>query len=250
MEEKEYEEMYALEDTYWWFQGRKSIIFSLLNKHGLLRNDSRKNIVDLGCGTGLILGELNNIAMTFGVDFSALALTFCRRRGLEHLVCADVNNLPFADTQFDLVFALDLLEHIEDDIHLMSEIYRILRPGGTIMITVPAHKSLWSEHDEALHHFRRYSYRRFLNLITETGFVPRKYTYCISFTFIPIVLFRHIQRLVKPSGKPKTHLIVLPSWINKALIKVLNIEAYLLRYINLPFGISLLCLAKKNKRSL
>lgn len=237
--------MYVLEDTYWWFQGRKSIIFSLLNQYRLLKNEEKKNIVDLGCGTGLILGELNNLAMTFGVDFSTLALTFCKRRGLEHLVCSDVNNLPFADEQFDLVFALDLLEHIEDDIHLMSEINRILKPNGTIMLTVPAHTSLWSEHDEALHHYRRYSSQSFRKLITDAGFIPLKYTYCISFTFIPIVLFRHFQKLLKPSGKPKTHLIVLPSWINRLLIKVLNIEAYLLRFMNLPFGVSLLCLARR-----
>jgi len=238
--------MYSLEDTYWWFQGRKSIIFSLLRKYSLLTKESTKRIIDLGCGTGLILAELNNIiSVPIGIDFSMTALSFCKRRGLRDLACADVNNLPFENDSFDLVFALDLLEHIEDDEHLLREVWRICRRGGMLIATVPAHQYLWSEHDEALHHYRRYSAKGFYNLIVQCGFEPLKYSFCISFMFLPIVLFRKIQKIFKSSGSPKTHLIILPGWINSFLIQLLKLEALLIRYINLPFGVSLLCLARK-----
>ncbi len=245
MQEAEYEKMYRFEDTYWWFQGRKSIIFSILDKY--MSPDSMKGekAVDLGCGTGLILSELNSYTLTTGVDFSLLALSFCKKRGIKDLVCADVSTLPFKDNSFDLIFALDLLEHIPDDYALMREIHRICRPGGKVMTTVPAYQYLWSEHDEALHHSRRYSKRQFRELITSTGFTPLKLSFCISFMFLPILLFRILQKTLKPNKKPKTHLIVLPNAINQLLIKLLEVEAWIVRRVNIPFGVSLLSLAEK-----
>jgi ubiquinone/menaquinone biosynthesis C-methylase UbiE len=245
MEQTEYEKMYDLEDTYWWFQGRKSIIFSILRKFKLLGNKKRRSVIDLGCGTGLILAELNEHATTLGVDFSTLALQFCRQRGIDNMVCADVTRLPFDDASFDLLFALDLIEHISDDTALMKEMHRICRPRGMVMLTVPAYKFLWSEHDEALHHHRRYSADEFRKLIAEAGFEPLKFSYCISFMYLPIVVFRVLQKLIKPKGSPQTHLIVLPKWINSLLIRILKIEARLIRHVNFPFGISLICLAQK-----
>ncbi len=245
MEETEYEKMYSLEDTYWWFQGRKSIIFTLLKRRHLLDTDGMQRIVDLGCGTGLILEELSNHIVPIGVDFSQKALTYSQRRGLEKLVCADVNELPFEDESFNLVFALDLLEHISDDNHLLLEMYRICEPGGHVLLTVPAHESLWSEHDEALHHYRRYSGEGFKKRILAAGFQPVKFSYCISFTYLPIILFRKLQKFLKPSRKPKTHLIVLPRAVNTILIELLKVEAKLLDVMNIPFGVSLICLARK-----
>lgn len=245
MDEIEYEKMYSLEDTYWWFQGRKFIIFSLLGKYSLLKKDTPKRVIDLGCGTGLILSELNAISVPVGIDFSMTALSFCKRRGLRDLTCADVNNLPFADESFDLIFALDLLEHIKDDKHLLGEIRRICGPGGVLIATVPAHQYLWSEHDEALHHYRRYSAKEFHKLIVQSGFELIKYSFCISFMYFPIVIFRKLQKLFKPSGSPKTHLILLPRWMNSFLIQLLRLEAFLIKYINFPFGVSILCIARK-----
>ncbi|MCX7765912.1 MAG: class I SAM-dependent methyltransferase [Candidatus Sumerlaeia bacterium] len=245
MEESEYKKMYALENSYWWFQGRKHIIFSVLNRLNLLKADATQRAIDLGCGTGLILTELNNFAFSLGVDFSMSALCFCRKRGLKDLICADVNYLPFTDSCCDLVFALDLLEHISDDEKVLQEIWRICRPGGMLLLTVPAHQFLWSEHDEALHHYRRYSMSQFYQLIVKSGFIPVKFSYCISFLFLPILIFRRLQKIIKSPAKPKTHLIILPKLINSFLIWLLKLEAKLIRFINLPFGVSILVVAQK-----
>ncbi len=246
METAEYEKMYNLEDTYWWFQGRMKIILNCLEAHGLPQPGSR--ILDVGCGTGLMLKRLERFDPV-GLDYSPLAMRFCRRRGAQRLVCADVTRLPFEDGAFDLILALDLLEHVERDDRLVEEFHRALRPGGHAIITVPAHQWLWSEHDEALHHYRRYSAAQLRGLFETRGFSFPKFTYAITFTFLPIVAFRWLQRMWKRGGatnsRPKTHLIRLPQAANAALIRALEIEAWWLRRHNLPQGVSLLALARK-----
>jgi ubiquinone/menaquinone biosynthesis C-methylase UbiE len=242
---EEYEKMYHLENSYWWFQGRKAIILSLLTRFTpLLQKEGL--CLDVGCGTGLILEMLNSYSKPVGLDFSAKALRYCKERGLTSLIQADTNQLPIADASCDLVLALDLLEHISDDKRLMEEFYRICKPGGYICLTVPAHQYLWSEHDEALHHFRRYSKKSFAALFQDSRFTLLKLTYAITVTYLPIVIFRKVQRLLRSNEKPKTHLIPLPHFLNNLLIRILGLEARLLKYLNFPFGVSLIGLARKS----
>ncbi len=252
MEVREYERMHALEDHYWWFQGRMRIIRAVLDKY-MAAPPRPGRVLDVGCGTGLMLSKVNDWEPA-GLDFSRLALDYCRGRGIRHLVRGDVVHLPVRSGSMDLVLALDLIEHIERDDLMAREFHRILRPGGYLMATVPAHQFLWSDHDVALHHYRRYSYDGFLQLLRGAGFRPVKYSYGITFTYLPIVAFRKIQRLwqqsipVDPDARPKTHLIPLPGPINTALVKLLHLEAALLRHMNLPFGVSLVALCRKVPR--
>jgi SAM-dependent methyltransferase len=246
---EEYERMYSMEDSYWWFQGRLAIVQSLLDRY-LPEQPRPGRVLDVGCGTGLILKTLDKWEPT-GIDFSHLALEFSRRRGARNLIQGNVVELPFADNSLDLILALDLIEHIEDDRRIVAEFHRVLRPGGCLIATVPAHQFLWSDHDIALHHFRRYSYKGFRRLLRGAGFRPLKYSYGISFTYYPIVAFRMLQRFwqrshgVESPARPRTHLIPLPWFINQPLIKVLELEALLLRHINLPIGVSLMTLCRK-----
>lgn len=241
--------MYDLEDSYWWFQGRLRMIERILSAY--MKEEPRKGrVVDVGCGTGLMLKELRRWQPA-GIDMSRLAMDFCRQRGIANLMMGNVVELPFQDDSLDLVLALDLIEHIEDDKALVREFHRVLRPGGYLMATVPAHKSLWSDHDIALHHFRRYSYRGFLKLLERNGFEPVKYTFGITFTYHAIVVFRKLQRFwqrshgVDAPARPRTHLIPLPWFINTPLIKLLHAEAFALRFMDLPFGVSLMTLCRK-----
>jgi len=243
----EYEKMYHLEQTYWWFQGRKRIVMGLLEPmlaepQGAPR---AKRVVDLGCGTGLILDELRRHAHPVGVDFSPRALEFCRRRDLDSLVRAEVSLLPLRSESADIVTALDITEHVEHDDRMIAEIARTLRPGGRVLITVPAHPFLWSEHDETLWHKRRYTRRSLLSLFQGKPLEVERCTYAITFTFLPIVLFRLLQKINPIRREPRTHLIVLPSWANSLLTKILGLEAWLLRRMNLPFGVSLLLVARR-----
>jgi len=241
---EEYEKMYHLENYYWWFQGRIRIIFNLLKKFNVLEGGD-KIVLDAGCGTGLILDALIGKCKPFGIDFSKKALGYCKQRGLENLVLGDVANLPFKDGSCDVAMGLDLVEHIENDGALMEEYYRVLKSSGTLIMTVPAHPFLWSEHDEALSHYRRYSYSSFRALIEKHGFKPIKLSYAITFTYFPIIIFRKLQPFFKKSSSPRTHLIKLPKIINAALIGLLRIEAFLLKFVNFPVGVSLVCIAKK-----
>jgi len=252
MNVEEYERMYELEDTYWWFQGRMRMIESILAAY--MREEPRPGrVLDVGCGTGLMLRRLKRWDPA-GLDFSALSMHFCHKRGVHRLMRGDVVKLPIASNSIDLILALDLIEHIERDDLMIREFHRVLRPGGYLMATVPAHQELWSDHDVALHHHRRYSYKGFRRLLTEAGFKPVKYSYGISFTYYPIVAFRRLQRLwqrshgVEGPSRARAHLIPLPGSINKALIGLLHLEAAMLRYIDLPKGVSLMTLCRKAPR--
>lgn len=248
MNVEEYEKMYSLEDTYWWFQGRKHIIFSLLEQSGALkaRGDGALPVaVDVGCGTGLVLEHLHAYSRPVGLDYSKLALEYCRKRDIADLSRCEATRLPLRDGSVDLALALDMLEHIEDDAAVYSEIHRVLRPGGRAIISVPGHPFLWSEHDEALHHQRRYTRASFAELLATRGMKVERQTFAIAFTFAPIVLFRLLTRLAERKEGPKTHLITLPRWMNGLLISILKIEARLTRRINLPFGVSLLAVVRK-----
>lgn len=245
----EYEKMYHLEDTYWWFQGRRRIIEAILEAY-LPKEPEPGRVLDVGCGTGLILDHFRKWEPV-GLDFHPVALQYCSQRKLTRLVNGDVTQLPFESGSFDLILALDLMEHVEDHERMIREFSRVLRKGGCLMATVPAHPFLWSDHDIALHHYRRYTKASLRRLLREGDFRPIKFSYGITFTFPPIVAFRMVQKLWHGivgsvrTNRPKAHLIELRPSLNRTMIRLLQVEAALLRRMNLPFGVSLMTLAQK-----
>lgn len=243
---EEYHKMYALEKQYWWFQGRRKVVLDLLarsRKEDLIPENPV--ILDIGCGTGMLLEDLSGIGNAIGLDFSGIALDYCKNRGLDKLGRADVRYLPVKSQSVDLITALDLIEHIEDDKGLMSEFERVLKPGGIAIMSVPAHKSLWSNHDVALHHFRRYEKEEFQQLIENAGLKPVKYSYGMATAYLPAVALRKAQRLLGKKRAPKTDEFPLPVWLNGLLKKSVSLESKWLSKSSLPFGLSLLCIAKK-----
>lgn len=240
--------MHALENHYWWFQGRRRVILTLLDQllqqPGFQARTAR--MLDVGCGTGMLLADLKQRGFASGLDFSPVALQYCRERKLCDLAQADVKNLPIQSASVDIVLALDLVEHIPDDVGLLSEFQRILRPGGIGVFSVPAHKNLWSNHDVALHHIRRYERTEFLDLVKGAGLEPIKYTYGVATAYLPAMLYRKIKRRFDSgASSPKTDEFPLPSLVNTTLRKIMEAEAWWLKSHTLPFGLSLLCLARK-----
>jgi ubiquinone/menaquinone biosynthesis C-methylase UbiE len=236
MNEEEYERMFLLEDFYWWFKGRRKIVLSAM------KGIEARNILDVGCGTGGNLTLFNGFVV--GLDISPQALELARKRKPDAVLCrGEAENLPFKDESFDLVLALDLLEHLPDDIKGLSEMYRVLKKGGNALITVPAYRFLWSEHDEALHHFRRYSKGELKGKMEKVGFKIKFLSHAIVLPFFPIALFRLLQRFTrKANRKPKTSLIILPPLLNKILYRILLGEAKLIeKGISFPFGVSIIC---------
>lgn len=238
--------MHALERDYWWFQGRRQVILTILDQ--FKPPVGKPVLLDIGCGTGMLLEDLEKRGFAAGLDFSVVALEYCRNRGNTSLGRADVRHLPVKSGSVDLITALDLVEHIQDDRGLMSEFYRVLKPGGIAVMSVPAHKGLWSNHDIALHHFRRYEKPEFLNLVEESGLEAVKYTYSMATAFLPAVLFRRVKRLVTESSAepPQTDEFKLPALVNSLLRASVCMEARFLKHSNLPFGLSLLCVARKS----
>lgn len=242
MNDSEYQQMYRLESFYWWFVARRKLIRDFVRsckcpKHGTL--------LDVGCGTGFNCLMLSEFGSVTGADRSKQALAFCHRRGVDCLTQSDAEDLQLSDNTFDLLTGLDVLEHVDDDLQALSEMFRVTKPGGWLVISVPAYGFLWSEHDEALHHRRRYAAHELRNKITNAGFNVERCTYFVTALFFPILLFRIVQNLSRKSLRAKTSHVILPNFANSLLIKILDLERLYLRWFNLPFGVSLVCTARK-----
>ena len=151
MEQHYYAEYRAVEDRHWWFLGRRAILLGLLDRHVPV-GDPAKRVLDVGCGTGAMLQQLDRYGTVDGVDADEDAVRFCKGRGLDSVRLLENGSLPFDSGTFDLVTALDVIEHIDDDSAMLAEIHRVLRPGGTFLVTVPAFQSLWGPQDEISHH--------------------------------------------------------------------------------------------------
>jgi SAM-dependent methyltransferase len=242
MHEHEYDAMYRLEDSYWWYVARRTLAVELLNKEIEGRESTR--ILDVGCGTGANVSAFARLAPTIGIDSSMDALRFCKSRELEAMVLSPVEDLPFACGTFDIVTALDVLEHTDDDLHCLREIHRVSKQKGLVLITVPAYGFLWSEHDEALKHRRRYTAHELRNKLVLSGFEVMRTSYFISALFFPILILRLWQGLRKDSTHPKTSIYVLPKFINSALVGLLALERKVFHRINIPFGVSIVALAR------
>jgi len=243
MRSRDFEELYNLEETYWWFVGRRKLVRQLVERYA---GDPAARVLDAGCGTGGTLKELAGTGDLCGCDASPHALAFCRERGFGNVAAGDVLALPYANDSFRCVISCDVLEHLPDDRAGLAEMMRVLQPGGILIITVPAHRFLWSEHDEALAHRRRYSARELRRKLQEAGVVVLKLSPVVVAAFAPILAFRLAQRLrPKLPDEPRTDLRVLPPWLNGLLIGALRLENWLLRLTNLPVGTSLVAVARK-----
>jgi SAM-dependent methyltransferase len=205
-------------------------------------------MLDVGCGTGANAIAFERLAPTVGIDSSMDALHFCRKRGLQRVTLTPLEDLPFGSGSFDIVTALDVLEHSDDDLRCLREIHCVLKPRGLVLITVPAYGFLWSEHDEALKHRRRYTAHELRNKLTVTGFEVVRTSYFISTLFVPILALRIWQGLRKDSTHPRTSIQVLPNWLNSALVALLSLERRLFHRINIPFGVSIVALARPREK--
>jgi SAM-dependent methyltransferase len=247
MYEHEYEAMYGLEDVYWWFIARRQLAVEVLAREIAGRPDAR--ILDVGCGTGSNLSAFARLGHAVGIDMSTDALQFCRQRGVERVALSEIESLPFPDATFDVITAMDILEHTDDDLAALRELRRVLRPGGLLLSTVPAYGFLWSEHDEALKHRRRYTAHELRNKMTVTDFQIERTSYFITALFLPIFAMRIHQGLFKKSTHPQTSIRLLPRWLNSGLVGLLGLERRLFRRVNLPFGVSIVALARPSLRA-
>ncbi|UCC69465.1 MAG: class I SAM-dependent methyltransferase [Armatimonadota bacterium] len=244
MRPAELAKMFDLEDTYWWFVARRELVRDFLAR--CCRAKHNPLILDVGCGTGATLKAVADLGMAVGLDRSPEALHYCQIRGLRRLSLATAEALPVASQSVDALLALDLLEHLPDDAAAAREFARVLRPGGILLVTVPACPELWSEHDEALDHLRRYRASRLRRILLTAGLRLERLSPLITALLVPITGLRLIQRILpRKRSVPRTAFIVPPRPINWLLTELLRLERRWLSRFTLPIGVSLMALARK-----
>lgn len=245
METEIYENMFAVEESHWWYRARREIIFYWIDQ--VAKTHPCPRFLDIGCGTGYNLYTLREMGYQFitGADIFYSALKYSKARGIRNLVCSNGENLPLAHGSYDLILALDVVEHIKDDFRILKEVNRVLKIGGKFIIFVPAFHFLWSLEDEVSHHYRRYSKKELITKVRQAGFEIQKITYANTLLFPLVALGRLILRIFRPFFKISSESEMNPKWMNSILYRLFLAERFFLRFVNFPFGVSILCVCKK-----
>jgi SAM-dependent methyltransferase len=255
MQERAYAQTREIEESHWWFLGMREIYRKQLVRFAA--NDGRagasqlqppRRVLDVGCGTGGNLTFLQSYGHPYGVDYSLAAAAFTRDRGWPRIAVGSATELPMPDRTFDLVTALGVIEHVPDDVAMLREMRRIARPGALLLLMTSAHRWLWSRHDDAVHHVRRYRRSELEQRVIESGWQIEQLTYVNAFLFPAIAAVRLIQGMwpdrTSESGRGMSGFFVPPWPVNRALAAILSLEGSLMRIGSLPFGVGLILRAR------
>jgi len=245
MELDVYEKVYDLYNQgYWFLKGRSKIIQSMLNR--IYSSHSKDSIIlDIGCSTGVILKDLLSKGFNiFGIDNEDKALECCINLGLnDRVIKTDIYNLPFLAKSFDCVTAFDVIEHL-DDLAALRQIKRVLKSNGRVLLICPAYRWLWSKKDITYHHKRRYNKLGLKTILEKSGFTVEKCSYFNFFLFPLFVIAVLLDKYLAFLNLKLDFLKPVPSFINVILNKLMFLEAFLVDRYGLPFGSSLICLAR------
>lgn len=259
MQQHTYAIMDEVEGSHWWFVGRRKILESFLKKivdrlEFQLQLASRDEeptkvgtlnlrILDVGCGTGANIEMLSQYGDAEGVDVSDDALEFCRRKGLT-VQKGLAETLPYADESFDLTTALDVIEHLDDDVAGLKEMFRVTKSGGYSLFFVPAFMWLWGVQDDISNHRIRYTRKQIAERIEKAGYKIERATYANWTFFTPILAGRTVMKLT--GIKPESENNITINALNSPLGKLFGAERFWLRHFNFPLGVSIVVVAKKN----
>lgn len=241
--DKEFEKKYHKEEkNNWWFKARRHIILQILDEHCSSRQTS---ILDVGCSGGALLKDLTvkGYENSLGADISQLAVELCQQQGLK-VDLMDGSSLSFEHNRFDVLIASDILEHVENDGAALKSWYDVLKPGGLLIIFVPAFMFLWSNHDEVNHHFRRYSSKGLINLLVSHNFLIIKKGYWNFMLFFPVALTVWLEKYLFKNRK-QDRLYHINPWLNRFLLVISKFENQLIKLFNFPFGMSIFIIARK-----
>lgn len=247
MREQDFEDLYQLEEHYWWFHAMREITDTIAARE--LQQPSIR-VLDAGCGTGFNLAYYSNRTSrdVYGLDVAEAALKHVRKRGFFKIAQASITEIPFKSETFDIVFSFEVVTHTPTETHDASfrEMHRVLKSGGHLFIRVPAFMWLWSSHDEAIEAYNRYSRDEFAKRLKDAGFVIEWISYANGFLFPIILLYRFLKRIGIGGGtdvKPLPHGL---QWLDGIFRGILASEAKWFKAgRTLPFGLSLIAYAKK-----
>jgi SAM-dependent methyltransferase len=231
------------DDTEWRSEARRQAVMAMWDRFGRsARREAR--VLDIGCGTGAGLEKFGRFGKATGIDMSETAVRYSRLRNTTQTAVADAAQLPFKADAFDLVAMIEVLEHV-DDIAALDEIVRIMTPGGLIVITVPAFRWLWSVRDIRLQHRRRYTRAELTGKVEKAGLSILWCTYIDAFLIGALAAMVGYSRLRRRADHLEVYALTPPGPLNRLLLRVCSVERFLYSRLPLPFGVSLLCVARK-----
>lgn len=241
MQTKLFSEMFRQEKTYWWHVAKRQLVMEFITKY----RKFGEQVLDIGCGTGAMMEDLKTVfSDVSGLDGSKDAIDFCHKRGIKSAQLFDFEKkLQIQDNRFDVVTCLDVLEHVEGDDAFLKELNRITKPGGLVVINVPAFGFLWSYWDVMLGHKRRYTKEKLSSDLEKANFKIIRCSYVFSFLLPTAILFRIIKNILKIQDK--SDFVDVPKIVNKTLLMVCYIERFILKFIDLPFGLSVIVVVTK-----
>ena len=243
MQSHHYPILYQVEETHWWYVGRRQIIRTLVEKIVTTLNNPDPRILDVGCGTGANLKMLADYGRAEGIDISQQAVDFCRERGLDSVKLGAIEDLPYESGSFELVTALDVIEHLDDDIAGLQEMRRVLRRNGRLLLFVPAFMFLWGVQDDVSNHRRRYTVPRLLQAVEAAGFSIEWASYANISFFLPVLVVRSVMRWLGLRADTEYGINISP--MNGPFSSLFAAERFVLKRGRLPFGVSAVCIARR-----
>lgn len=237
-----YADLYSLEEQHWWHISKRRAAVSCVRK---FLKKPNAIILDIGCGTGKNMKELQKFGDVYGLDSSTEALSFCRKRGLKNVKLGKAENMPFKSNSFDLITLLDVLEHTNDN-RTLREMHRVLRKDGLLILTVPAYEWLWSRWDEILNHKRRYNRNHLVSILKKHNFNTIYATYLYSFLVFPVFITRQIKQKLLQRNNYSSDFKLSNSLLNKIIDLMSKIEFKVAQRIPISFGTTILAVAKKS----
>lgn len=243
MELAEYATMAEVEERHWWYRALRAVITEAWTRH--VQGGTAPALLDVGCGTGANLLALRDRARPCGIDFSPEAVHWCRSRGLAATAVASAASLPFGPERFDVVLSCDVLCHgsLPDKEAPLAEMARVLKPGGVLLLNLPAFQWLYSSHDRAYHTDRRFTRGEVRALLERAGLEPVRVIYWNSVLFPVAAGVRLLRRFTKPEG---SDLAAGSAAAGGPLFDAaFALERALRRHVSLPFGVSVFAAARK-----
>lgn len=241
------------EDSHWWFASRTRALETIMDD--LLPPAAGRRLLDVGCGAGNMIHHLSHYGQVKGLEIDPRPVKMARQRGYDVDLFDVTQPMPFSENSFDVITALDVIEHNQDDLAILADSYRILKPGGYMIITVPALMWLWSHNDDINAHVRRYTAAELNQKLAQTGLIVRRVTYNNFFIFPLAATLILLRRFVKAKPQLASHHLDAEEYqvelepasplVNTTLMQVGRLEAGLIRRVNLPIGTSLIAVGQK-----
>lgn len=240
MDIKLHKQYQKVQETHWWFRVRGNLLKDTAKKY--LKPGG--SVLDFGCNYGHTTKLLQDRGFnTFGIDISEEAIGYGRSLGISNIFLESEKSFPI--NSFDATISLDVLEHIKDDKNAFAHIVSVVKRGGIIVIMVPAYMFLWGVQDEISHHFRRYTLKGLIDLSKQVGdFEIVRKSYFNTLLFIPIALIRLFSNLFNLKSRD-SDLDINNTFLNKLFFLIFDFERKILKYFNLPFGVSILLILRK-----